>query len=132
MRGTGRFPGARMRRARIVTALVVAAALGLGAGELLAKAQTPFVVHSMTARPDLVQLQAATWEWLRASVTTSTFIAGTVVGVIFAQIGRFLVRWLARAAGLATGMVRLIVHYRLIVVAAISAIYYAVAYHVIG
>ena len=36
--------------AGVLTALVVAAAFGLGASELLAKVQTPVVVHSMTVR----------------------------------------------------------------------------------
>ena len=121
-----------MRGAGVLSAVVVVAAVALGAGELLAKVQTPVVVQSMTVRPDLVQLQSATWEWLRTTATSTPFIAGTVLGVIFGEVGRFLLRWLARAIGLASSLVGLVMRYRLIVVGALAAIYYVVTYHVLA
>lgn len=126
------FPSVHMRGAGVIAALVVAAAVCAGAGDLLAQGKAPVAVHSMTVRPDLMQLQAAAWEWMRASVTSSTFIAGTVIGVLCAEAGRFLVRWIVRAMGFAAGIVNLVVRYRLVVAGAAAAIYYVVAYHLIG
>lgn len=121
MRGAGLLSGA----------VVVALAIWLGAGDLLAK-QPTLVVPSLNPRPQLTHWQADAWEWLRASVTSTTFIAGLIVGVVFAEIGRFVVRWLLRAVGFAAGAVNFVVRYRLLAVGIAAAIYYVATNHILA
>ena len=108
--------------------MVVAAVLGLGAGELLAKAQTPVVIHSMTVRPDFLQMQSVAWEWLRASVTSTPFLVGTALGVVFAEIGRFALRWLVRTLAFLNGTFQLVLRFRLILASVVATITYAVVH----
>lgn len=115
-----------------MSAVVLAVALCLDAGDLLAKAQTPIVIHSMTARPDLIQWQIAAWDWLRASVTSPSFLVGAGLGVLLAEVGRFALRWAMRALGLATAAVTFVVRYRLLAAGIAAAIYYVAAYHVMA
>ena len=121
-----------MRGASVVSAVVVAVALCLGASDLLAKAQPPIVIHSMTARPDLIQWQIAAWDWLRASMTSTSFLVGAGLGVVLAEVGRFVLRWALRAVGVATAAVNIVVRYRLLAVGIAAAIYYVAAYHVMA
>ena len=113
-----------MRGAGIVSAVLVAVALGLDAGDLLAKSQTPVVIHSMTVRPDLIHWQVAAWDWLRASVTSTPFLVGTALGVVFAEVGRFVLRWAMRALGFLTGTIQLVIRYRLILASVAATITY--------
>ncbi len=131
-RGSIGFPGAHMRGAGVFAAVIVAVVMCAGAGDLLAQVKGPVTVHSMAVRPDVVQLQSAAWEWFRASVTSSTFIAGTVIGVVLAELGRFLLHWFVRAMGFAAGVVSLVVQYRLIVAGVVAAACYVVLYHPMG
>lgn len=117
-----------MRAAAILIALLVAASLGLGVGELLANSQTPVVITSMSSRPDLAQLQAAAWDWLSATVTAREFIYGAVAGVVLAECGRYLLFLLARTFSFVAALVALLIHYRLAAAAAAIALYYAAAY----
>ena len=123
-----------MRTAGVLAAVIAVVALGLvpEAGEVLAKAQAPAVATGMNPRPDLAQLQSATWEWLRTSATSGLFISGLGAGVILGEAARFLVRWTVRALGLAAGLVNLVVRYRLLLASVIAAGYYIVAFRVLG
>lgn len=124
--------GARMRGAGIVAAIVVAAAFGLDAGDLLAQARTPVVVTSMTARPDVAQLQSAAWEWITATITSTPFIVGIVLGVALAEAARFVLRWVMRGVGIAAISVRFVIHHRLLAAGLALCIYYVAAYHVMA
>ena len=121
-----------MRGTGVLLAVIVAATLGLGCGELLAAAKAPVVATSMTSRPDLAQLQSAAWEWLTATLTSTPFIVGLFVGIFLAEAGRFTLRWLLRLVGIAAHSVSFVVRYRLLAVGLSACIYYVTAYHVMA
>lgn len=86
----------------------------------------------MSARPDIGQLQAAAWEWITGTATSTPFLVGLGVGVALAEGSRFLLRWLMRAVGFATSAFNLVVRYRLVAAALAAGIYYVAAFHVLG
>jgi hypothetical protein len=121
-----------MRGANVLLAVIVTVALCLGCGELLAKAQSPAIVTSMSAHPDSAQLQSAIWEWLRETTTSAPFFVGIAAGIAIAETCRFTIRWLMRAVGFVGDSVRVVVRYRLLAVAVASLLYYVTAFHLLA
>lgn len=117
-----------MRRAGVLIAVMVAASFALGCGELMAKTQPTAVVSGMTDRPDIAQLQAAALDWLQATVTSSQFVFGVIVGLVFAEGGRFMLRWLGKTLAAVVNVGRLVAHYRLMTAGALAAAYYVAVY----
>lgn len=120
-----------MRSSAALMVVVAALALCLGAPELFAQSK-PVFVPSMNARPDMGQLQAAAWDWITSTVSSTPFLVGLGVGVVLAEATRFLLRWLLRAVGFTTSAFNLVVRYRLVAVAILGAVYYVAVHHVLG
>jgi hypothetical protein len=120
-----------MRGVGIVSALIVAWALGLGCDEVLARVQNPHVAQSMSAGADPEQLQSAVWAWIVATAVSPQFLAGAGAGLILAETGRFVWRWAWRVLGGAAQAAQFLIHHRLIVVCTGVAAGYAVVRFVI-
>lgn len=119
-----------MRGAGFFSVLIAAVALGLGSSELLAETKPLAVVPSMLARPEVVQLKSAAWDWVRSTATSTPFLIGTAVGILVAEAAHFVLRWLGRTVGFVAFAVNFFVRHRLITASAIAAICYVTAYHV--
>ena len=123
--------GPRMRRLSLLPVFFIAAATCLCGGELLAQGKHPIVATSIAVRPDAMQFQAFVMEWIRATATSTQFMVGTVIGVAFAEGGRFALRGLMRGLAFLHGSFRFVMNYRLMVAAVVAAISYAVTHWVI-
>ncbi len=120
-----------MRGLSLASVIVIAVAGCLCGGELLAQGKNQIIASSIVVRPDAMQFQAFMVEWTRATVTSTQFIVGTVIGVVCAEGGRFALRWLMRALAFLNGTIQFVKNYRLIVAAVVAAISYAVTHWVI-
>ncbi len=114
-----------MRSAGTVAVVVAFVALGLGDGELLAQAHKPAVASSMSTRTDLAEVQALAWDWLRANATATPFIVGLVLGVVLAEVGRFILRWLMRTLAFLNGTFQLVLRHRLVLASVAALVAYA-------
>lgn len=115
-----------MRRAGALAIVVAAVVLGLGASELLAQSRGAANVPAMAARPDAAQLQAVAWEWARTTVASTPFLVGLGAGIVLAEAGRFLLRWLLRTAAFLNGTLHLVLRYRLAVAGVAGLLGYAI------
>ena len=113
----------------IIIAVIVTVALGLGCGEVLAKAHhVPTMSPGANPRGDLAQFQAQAIEWLQLTVISTPFIVGTVAGVIVAEVGRFLLRWGMRFFGVAALSVGFVIRHRLLTAGLGAGLYYLVVF----
>ncbi len=116
-----------MRGTGIIAGALLAWAFGLIDGEALARAPTTHVATSMAPGADPAQLQSAIVEWIRVTATSTQFLVGLAGGVVLAECGRFIWRWVCKALGGATTAAKFVMHHRLIAVAAAGVGYYVFA-----
>ncbi len=121
-----------MRGTGIVAGALLAWALGFIDGEALARVQSPQVATSMVPGADASQVQSVIFEWIRVTVKSTEFLVGMAAGVVLAEAGRFLWRWICRALGGAAAATKFVIHHRLIAVAAAGVGYYVFARFVLA
>ncbi len=122
-----------MRVAGRLAVIAAVATLCLCAGDVLAQTKGAVVVPGMAAKPDLAQLQAAVWEWIVATVSSTNFLMGLGAGVVLAEGARIALRWLMSTLAILNGTYQLAMRYRLALAGIVVGIAYAATqWHVFG
>ena len=122
-----------MRGTAIIFAVIVTVSLGLGCGEALATVhQIPTMLPGKAPRADFAQFQAQAIDWLWQTVKSTEFIVGTLVGVIVAVVGRFLMRWGLKFFGVAALSLGFVIRHRLLTAGLGAGLYYVAVFRPFG